>query len=103
MTEEESTALGPGELYVQVTYEKPNECAFYGEVKNGFRSSFWVVKGISTAIMFVDIPDGEILPGETKRIRAYTINAGISQKTLFSEKVYWGTAICAFGTIALWN
>lgn len=87
------------EFYAQVVYYIPNECSFYAEIKNGFRSAFWSVYGISTAIMFVDIPGNSLLPGEEKTVLCYSINSEFAVEFISSNKALWGPATCAIGSI----
>jgi hypothetical protein len=103
MKETLNRKLEHGEFYACVTYDAPNPCFFYKEVKNGFRSAFWTTSGISTAIMFIDIPGDSLLPGDKKDILCYSINSQFAIDTISSSKVYWGPAICAMGIIKAIN
>lgn len=96
-----NTLLESGEFLVWVTYDAENECAFYEQVENSLRCSFWIEKGISTAIMFVDIPGGILMPGQSKEILVYTIDVEYAKKLIKNNNVHWGSTICSLGTMHL--
>ena len=90
-----------GELYVWVTYDPAPEGSYYPELHSGFRTSMWGTKGHAAAILFVDIAANSLLPGHTKRVRVYTLNAANFAQWIATEKVYWGPLKRPFGTLAL--
>ena len=96
-----SDSLPQEEFFVWVTYDIDNECAYTEKIKNDFRCRFWVTKEGSASIMFVNIPDGFILPGQRKKVLAYTIDPEYAQELIKSNKVYWGSAVCSLGTIEI--
>lgn len=90
-----------GEMDVWVTYDNAPEGYYYLELQNGFRGSFWGDKGYSASIMFVDIPSNSLSPGQTKKIRVYTLNPALLTQWLNSERVCWGPLPHPFGTLSL--
>jgi hypothetical protein len=101
MTQPDNLPLEAGELYVWVTYDLAPEGSYYPELHNGFRSSIWGSKGYAAAILFVNIAANSLLPGQTKRVRVYTLNSANFAHWIATEKVYWGPLKRPFGTLAL--
>jgi hypothetical protein len=90
-----------GEIDVWVTYDTAPDGQYYPPLQNGFRSSFWGKKGYATAIMFVDIPANALLPGQTTRVKVYTISVAYMIQCLTTEKIHWGPLKHPAGTLSL--
>jgi hypothetical protein len=90
MKQSSDQPLEAGELYVWVPYDPAPEGSYYPELHSGFRNSGWGSKGYEAAILFVEIAATSLLPGQTKRVRAYTLNSANFAQWIITEKVYWG-------------
>jgi hypothetical protein len=90
-----------GEMYVWVTYDNAPDGSYYPELQNGYRGSLWGNKGYAAAIMFVDIPDNSLLPGQTKRVSVYTLSPANFAQWIATERIYWGPLKCAIGTLSM--
>jgi hypothetical protein len=101
MIQSHDQPLEAGELDVWVTYDPAPEGSYYPELPNGFRTSMWGNKGYATAILFVEIEAEALVPGHTRRVRVYTLNAATFAQWIATEKVYWGPLKRPFGTLAL--
>jgi hypothetical protein len=86
---------------VWVTYDPAPEGSYYPALHSGFRTSMWGSKGYAAAILFVEIAGNALLPGQTERVRAYTLNSANFAQWIVTQKVYWGPLKRPFGTLAL--
>jgi hypothetical protein len=96
-------ALEAGEMHVWVTYDNAPDGSYYPELQNGYRGSIWGNTGYAAAIMFVDIPDNSLLPGQTKRVSVYTLSPANFAQWIVTEKIYWGPLKRAIGTLSLFS
>jgi hypothetical protein len=90
-----------GEMHVWVTYDNAPDGSYYPELQNGYRGSIWGNKGYAAAIMFVDIPDNSLSPGQTKKVSVYTLNTENFTRWIATERIYWGPLKRAIGTLSL--
>jgi hypothetical protein len=73
---------------VWVTYDPAPEGSYYPKLHSEFHTSMWGRKGYAAAILFVEIGAPSLVPGNTKRVRVYTLYAATFAQWLATEKVY---------------
>lgn len=83
-----------------MTYDTAPDGYYYPPLQDGFESSFWGKKGYSSSIMFVGIPANALMPGQTTKIKVYTLGTAYLVQCLATERIYWGPLQHAFSTLS---
>lgn len=96
----ENKELNSERLYVTISYNIKNECSVDSIITNGFKGYLWTgSEEIYASLKLVDIPDGLLLPGQTKNVIAYVINVDLCKQLLASGDCQWGDVGCSLGAI----